>query len=140
MSETGAPTKVISDFEATLNKADTKVAEFETKSEGLLQKVRAFLQAYNTAIPVFVLLLSIVVFGFTSGGRFFTANNLSIVFQQVTVIGIIAIAQTLVILTAGIDLSIGAIMVLSSIVMGKLLCIRACLFPWHFSQAVSPVP
>jgi fructose transport system permease protein len=120
MSDTGTPTKVISDFEATLDKADTKVAEFDNKANGMVAKVRGFLQTYNTAIPVFVLLLSIFVFGFTSGGRFFTANNLSIVFQQVTVIGIIAIAQTIVILTAGIDLSIGAIMVLSSIVMGKL--------------------
>jgi fructose transport system permease protein len=120
MSDKGTPTKVISDFEATLNKADTKVAEFEPQTDSLLTKVRGFLQNYNTAIPVFVLLLSIFVFGFTSDGRFFTANNLSIVFQQVTVIGIIAIAQTIVILTAGIDLSIGAIMVLSSIVMGKL--------------------
>ena len=120
MSDTGTPTKVISDFEATLNKADTKVAEFETRADSLVDKMRSFLQTYNTAIPVFVLLLSIFVFGFTSGGRFFTANNLSIVFQQVTVIGIIAIAQTIIILTAGIDLSIGAIMVLSSIVMGKL--------------------
>jgi fructose transport system permease protein len=120
MSDKGKPTKVISDFETALNEADTKVAEFEIRTETLLDKVRGFLQTYNTAIPVFVLLLSIFVFGFTSGGRFFTANNLSIVFQQVTVIGIIAIAQTIVILTAGIDLSIGAIMVLSSIVMGKL--------------------
>jgi fructose transport system permease protein len=121
MSNQGSATKVISDFEATLNKADTKVAEFETRAESVLDKVRAFLQSYNTAIPVFVLLLSILVFSLTSiENRFFTANNLSIVFQQVTVIGIIAIAQTLVILTAGIDLSIGAIMVLASIVMGKL--------------------
>jgi fructose transport system permease protein len=120
MSDTGAATKVISDFEATLDKADVKVAAFETQADGPLYKIRNFLQTYNTAIPIFVLLLSVFIFGFTSGGRFFTANNLSIVFQQVTVIGIIAIAQTIVILTAGIDLSIGAIMVLASIVMGKL--------------------
>ncbi len=120
MNEKPAPTKVISDFEATLNKADTKVAEFETQPDGIIKKLQQFLQAYNTAIPVFVLLLSIFIFSFTSDGRFFTANNLSIVFQQVTVIGIIAIAQTIIILTAGIDLSIGAIMVLASIVMGKL--------------------
>src|SRR5215203_331565 len=37
-----------------------------------------------------------------------------------TSIGTLGIAQTLVILTAGIDLSVGAIMVLSSIVMAKL--------------------
>ena len=83
MSDQGSATKVISDFEATLNKADTKVAEFEVQAKHPLLTLRNFLQNYNTAIPVFVLLLSIFVFGFTSGGRFITANNLSIVFQQV---------------------------------------------------------
>jgi len=38
----------------------------------------------------------------------------------VTLIATLGTAQTLVIITAGIDLSVGAIMVLSSIVMGKL--------------------
>jgi fructose transport system permease protein len=40
--------------------------------------------------------------------------------QQVMVVGTLGIAQTIIILTAGIDLSVGAIMVLSSIVMAKL--------------------
>jgi fructose transport system permease protein len=120
MSEQAQPTKVVSDFEASLTKADTKVASFESEKGHPLMALRSFLQNNSTAIPVFVLLLSIFIFGFTSNGRFFTASNLSIVFQQVTVIGIIAIAQTIVILTAGIDLSVGAIMVLASIVMGKL--------------------
>jgi len=38
----------------------------------------------------------------------------------VTIIGILGIAQTLVILTAGIDLSVGVVMVISSVVMGRL--------------------
>ena len=52
--------------------------------------------------------------------RFFTATNLSTILAQVTIIGTLAVAQTLVILTAGIDLSVGSITVLSSVVMGKL--------------------
>ncbi len=36
-----------------------------------------------------------------------------------TIIAILGIAQTLVILTAGIDLSVGAIMILCSVVMGR---------------------
>ena len=39
--------------------------------------------------------------------------------QQVSVVGTIAIAQTLVILTAGIDLSVGAGMILASMVMAQ---------------------
>jgi fructose transport system permease protein len=52
--------------------------------------------------------------------RFATFNNLSTILLQVTIIGILGLAQTLVILTAGIDLSVGVIMVICSIVMGRL--------------------
>jgi fructose transport system permease protein len=49
-----------------------------------------------------------------------TPNALSTVMKQITVVSIVAIAQTLVILTAGIDLSVSVMLVMSSIVMGKL--------------------
>ena len=51
--------------------------------------------------------------------RFFSAENLSLILQQVTVVGVIAIGQTLIILTAGIDLSCGMVMALGSVVMTK---------------------
>ena len=71
-------------------------------------------------MPFIVLLLGVAVFSVLVGGRFFAPFNLSLILQQVTIIGIVGVAQTLVILTAGIDLSVGAIMVLSSVVMGRL--------------------
>jgi fructose transport system permease protein len=49
--------------------------------------------------------------------RFFSAANLSLVLAQVTVIAVLALGQTLIILTAGIDLSVGAIAVFSAILM-----------------------
>ena len=52
--------------------------------------------------------------------RFLTGENLSLVLQQVMVVGVIAIGQTLVILTAGVDLSCGTVMALGGIVMTKL--------------------
>ena len=47
-------------------------------------------------------------------------QNLSLVLQQVMVVGVLAIGQTLVILTAGIDLSVGTVMAFGQIVMTKL--------------------
>ena len=44
---------------------------------------------------------------------------MTLILQQVGIVGIVACAQSVVILTAGIDLSVGAIMVLSSVVMGQ---------------------
>ena len=59
------------------------------------------------------------VFGFLLGSKFFSPFSLTLILQQVAIVGIVGAAQTLVILTAGIDLSVGAIMVLSSVVMGQ---------------------
>ena len=68
---------------------------------------------------MFILILSILVFGLLVGDRFFSAFALTLILQQVAIVGIIGVAQSIVILTAGIDLSVGAIAVLSSVVMGK---------------------
>jgi fructose transport system permease protein len=43
-----------------------------------------------------------------------------LVIQQVTIIAVVGIAQTVIILTAGIDISVGAILVLSQMVMARL--------------------
>jgi fructose transport system permease protein len=120
MSEGSQPTKTVADFEAALSKADTSVASFEQEQLTPLQRLRIFLQAYPVSVPIFVLILSVLLFGITTNGLIFLPGNLSTILKQVTPIGIVAIAQTIIILTAGIDLSIGAIMVLSTIVMGKL--------------------
>lgn len=69
--------------------------------------------------PFIALVIACTVFGLTTD-RFFSADNFSLILQQVMVVGVIAIGQTLIILTAGIDLSCGMIMALGSIVMTKL--------------------
>ncbi|WP_246312085.1 ABC transporter permease [Pseudaquabacterium terrae] len=66
-----------------------------------------------------VALLAACVFFATQSDRFLTGANLSLVLQQVMVVGVIAIGQTLIILTAGIDLSCGMVMALGGIVMSK---------------------
>jgi fructose transport system permease protein len=96
------------------------VAEFDTADRGRVKRVQNSLHANPTAVPALVLVISLIAFGAIVGGRFFQPFNFSLVLQQVTIIGIVGVAQTLVVLTAGIDLSVGAIMVLCSVVMGEL--------------------
>ncbi len=67
----------------------------------------------------FIALLAACIFFATQSDRFLSGGNLSLVLQQVAVVGVIAIGQTLVILTAGIDLSCGMVMALGGIVMTK---------------------
>ena len=55
----------------------------------------------------------------TQSDRFLSGGNLSLVLQQVMVVGVLAIGQSLIILTAGIDLSCGMVMALGGVVMTK---------------------
>ena len=107
------------DFEETLSDASTTVAEFDDPRSGFVHKVQHALHVNPSLVPLIVLLLSIAVFGALLGSKFFSPFALTLILQQVQIVGIVAVAQSLVILTAGIDLSVGAIMVLSSVVMGQ---------------------
>ncbi|MCO4100724.1 MAG: ABC transporter permease [Gemmatimonas sp.] len=66
--------------------------------------------------PLIALLVACVFFSLQSP-RFLTPENFSLIAQQVMVVGVLAIGQTLVILTAGIDLSCGMLMALGSVLM-----------------------
>ena len=59
-------------------------------------------------LPVLVILA--IAFDYFSGGRFFTAQNISIVAQQASINIVLAAGMTFVILTGGIDLSVGSIL------------------------------
>jgi fructose transport system permease protein len=73
----------------------------------------------STFGPLLALLAAVAIFGVLSD-RFIRPDNLTVILQQVMVVGTLAVGQTLVILTGGIDLSNGAIMVFTTILMGKL--------------------
>jgi fructose transport system permease protein len=92
-------------------------ADFETaKHESLGLRIQHVLHGNPVLGPLAVLILAILAFSLFNT-RFFSAANLSLVLAQVTVIAVLALGQTLIILTAGIDLSVGAIAVFSSILM-----------------------
>ena len=88
-----------------------------TSAEALTLRER--LPAIGTLGPVVALLVACAFFA-TQHDRFLTGANLALVLQQVMVVGMIAIGQTLVILTAGVDLSCGMVMALGGVVMAKL--------------------
>lgn len=107
------------DFEAAAKGSPEKVAEFDDHNEGLVGKMQHVLHVNPSLVPLIVLIAAIVIFGLLLGSRFFSPFAMTLILQQVQIVGIVAAAQSLVILTAGIDLSVGAIMVMSSVVMGQ---------------------
>jgi len=105
-------------FESSLANSPEDVAEF-TSDNSLTYRIQLALHSTPALVPLIVLVLSIGVFGVLLGSKFFSPFALTLILQQVAIVGIVGAAQSLVILTAGIDLSVGAIMVLSSVVMGQ---------------------
>ncbi|RMH45876.1 MAG: ABC transporter permease [Alphaproteobacteria bacterium] len=106
--------------EAGLAVAAELVADFGSRRRSPVERIQHILHDNPTLVPVIVLLLSLAAFGIIAGERFFSPFNLSLILQQVSIIGMLAAAQSLIILTAGIDLSVAAIMVLMSVIMGNL--------------------
>jgi fructose transport system permease protein len=128
------------DYEQVLTGASQTVAQFDDHKKGFVSRLQHFLHSNPSMVPLIVLVLSTLGLGLyidwepikvttgmarledVSNGsfRFFNAFTLSLILQQVQIVGVLALAQTLIILTAGIDLSVGAIAVLCSVIMGKL--------------------
>ena len=79
---------------------------------------RRLLTAPTTG-PLVAFLLACAYFSFSTD-QFLTGGNFSLIVQQVMVVGTLAIGQTLIILTAGIDLSCGAVMAFGSIMMARM--------------------
>ncbi|HZH60884.1 MAG TPA: ribose ABC transporter permease [Metabacillus sp.] len=72
---------------------------------------------YGTVIALFVLVLIISIMN----SKFLSMYNILNVFRQVSINGLIAFGMTFVILTGGIDLSVGAILALTGMVLGLMI-------------------
>jgi len=68
--------------------------------------------------PLIALVLACAFF-ISQSNRFLSFQNLSLILQQTMVVAVIAIGQTLIVLTGGIDLSCGMVMAFGSIIMTK---------------------
>ncbi|WP_299792232.1 ABC transporter permease [uncultured Marivita sp.] len=106
-------------YETVVGKANADIASFAGRNKGLIDRFHHALHTTPALVPLIVLLSAIIIFGLALGSRFFSPFALTLILQQVQIVGIVAAAQSLVILTAGIDLSVGAIAVISSVVMGQ---------------------
>jgi ribose transport system permease protein len=78
------------------------------------QRKLAVQQAIQILGMLPVLLLLCVAFHFLSDYRFFSLQNISIVMQQASINTVLAAGMTIVILTGGIDLSVGSILAVSA--------------------------
>ena len=98
--------------------ASSVTASFE-QPRGALARVQHVLHKYPAVSPALVLVLSGVVFSLLGKGRFDRFDTFGIILQQTAVLAALAIGQTLIILTAGVDLAVGTAMLLTHLVVAK---------------------
>ena len=109
-----------------MSETDTKVTTPAPSSGGAglsarQVQIRSMVQAMGM-LPVLIILA--VGFHYATGGRFFTPQNISIVAQQASINTVLASGMTFVILTGGIDLSVGSILAISA-----MMALEASLIP-----------
>ncbi len=69
---------------------------------------------------ILALVLLVIVF-WSSSDTFFTENNIFNIFKQVAVVGIVSVGMTMVLLTGGIDLSVGSTIGVACVLTATLL-------------------
>jgi fructose transport system permease protein len=119
MSSSGPPGQDAADMAATAASVTGTIDEEERRPLSSLERVQHTLHRYPALGPFIVLVVLLTAFSLVVPDRFLKASNLSLIIGQVTVVGTLAIGQTIIILTAGVDLSVGAIAVFASIVMAN---------------------
>lgn len=97
----------------------TAAEAFRSRPLTPLQRLQRVLHRHPEISPLVVAIGAVIVFGLIND-RFWLPSNLSLILQQVAIVGALAVGQTLIILTAGIDLSVGAVMIFVTMVMGTL--------------------
>lgn len=85
---------------------------------------RARMASFRSQFGVILAFVLLVVLASLVSDRFLTIPNLLNVLRQVSIVGILATGQTFVVLTAGIDLSVGSILGVSVVLVARYLDIR----------------
>jgi ribose transport system permease protein len=68
-----------------------------------------------------VLVVIVAFFSVAAGGKFLSASNFSLISQNVAVWAVLGVGMTFVIITSGIDLSVGSVLVFASVVAAKVM-------------------
>lgn len=86
-------------------------------SEPLLKRLANFQSVWILG----VLLVIVAFFAIKAGGKFFSASNFSTISQNVSILAVIGVGMTFVIVTSGIDLSVGSVLIFSSVISAKVM-------------------
>lgn len=91
--------------------------ETSASHENLVERVKAMQSVWILGVLVVI----IAVFGVLAPTTFLTPGNITNIAQNVSIWAVLAVGMTFVIITSGIDLSIGSVLVVSSVVAAQVM-------------------
>ncbi len=80
----------------------------------------AFLGWLKGQYPLYILAALLIIASITRGGVFWSATNMTNLLLQMSIIGVVVLAQLIVVLTGGIDISVGSALGLAAVVAAGL--------------------
>jgi galactofuranose transport system permease protein len=99
-----------------MNQTDTLNEVTTGPARSMQAKIGSFLQQQGAM----VMLIVVCIIGFARYEAFLTSENLLNVLRQNSMLGLVALGMTFVILTGGIDLSVGAVVAVAGVIAAKL--------------------
>ena len=87
--------------------------------DGALRRLTSAVITANVTWTLLALILLMAFFTADAPGKFLTLNDFSLISQNAAALLVMAVGETFVILTAGIDLSVGSVLVLAGVVAGQ---------------------
>jgi ribose/xylose/arabinose/galactoside ABC-type transport system permease subunit len=91
------------------------------KQKGIFHRRVDWQDLINRMAPLLLLVLVFGLFAVAGPESFSTMRNLETIARQTAIVGIAALGMTMIIVSAGIDLSVGAIIALTTVVVAQVL-------------------
>lgn len=102
---------------SVIAKEDSSAVVDHHTEESLLKRLTSLQSVWIMG----VLLVIVAFFSVAAGSKFLSTSNFSLISQNIAVWAVLGVGMTFVIITSGIDLSIGSVLVFSSVVAAKVM-------------------
>lgn len=106
---------------ATENAADVAVDLEASSPPPVARRFRDYVQAWNRTLGVWAALAILGLVSWALEPTLFSGSNVTLLLRQASILGLLAIGQTVVMLTGGIDLSVGSVVAVVNWVSTSLL-------------------
>lgn len=99
------------------NVSSSQTTDNILKRQKRMQQLRVFLASY----AIYMILFALIAYGAFASPVFLAERNILNLLRQASILGVVALGQTYVILTGGIDLSVASVMALMSVLAANMM-------------------